>query len=162
MINPKIAQLPENVRSYWEEKQQQTGEQLQLFSYAILVEVTQFPPLEKSGLLYLMERHLWFEDFQKPGFFLFNTTPSYQKTMIQIARQTLTQVELMRESALEQALFGRKWRSGGFSRLFQFLSPDPKYLVISATSETKSSARYVFRDLEQPEEWVQALQPSHP
>ena len=53
---PQLAHLSENVRLFWEEKQQELGETLLKFSYTIFVEPVRFPALEKSGIFYLMDR----------------------------------------------------------------------------------------------------------
>ena len=155
---PHLDQLPENVRIFWEEKQDELGETLYLFSYAIFVNPAQFPLPEKSGILYLMEENLWFEDFPKPPMFFFNKTSKYKKTLIQIPRQAITTVELIKQSRLEEVFLGKESRSGFLRNIVKFMSPEPTYLVISENQNSANPSRYAFRELNDPEAWLQALQ----
>ena len=82
---PQLDQLPENVQTFWEEKQNELGERLLLFSYAIFVNPAHFPLPEKSGILYLMEQNLWFEDFPKPPLFFFSSAVSFLNSGVVVA-----------------------------------------------------------------------------
>ena len=83
---PQLQDLPPNIRQFWEEKQQECGEQIVLFSYAVFLGSPESSSPEKSGILYLMERNLWFEDFPKPPLFLFNRATTYKKTLLHAHR----------------------------------------------------------------------------
>ena len=155
---PQLDQLPENVREFWEEKQRELEEKLAIFSYAILVKPTRVPFPEKGGILYLMERNLWFEDFQKPPLFFLNRTPKYKKTLIQIPRQSITSVELVNQSALEERFQGIAQHSGFFQNLLHIFKPDPVYVLISGHLESEGPFTYAFRELNDPEMWRQNLE----
>ncbi len=157
---PQLKQLPENVRTFWEEKQRELGEKLLLFSYTIFVKPTSFPPPEKSGIFYLMERNLWFEDFPKPPLFFLNRDSKYKKTLIQIPRQSITTVELVKQSVLDQVLQNKQRRPGFIQKLMRLISPDPLYLLVSGNQGSGNSFQYAFRELNDPDAWLQALQKS--
>ena len=155
---PQLDQLPENVQTFWEEKQNELGERLLLFSYAIFVNPDHFPLPEKSGILYLMERNLWFEDFPKPPLFFLNRTSKYKKTLIQISRQTITSVELIKQSGLEEVFWGKPSGAGFLRNIAKLISPDPTYLLLSASQNAENPSRYAFREINDPKAWLQALQ----
>lgn len=156
--HPLLQHLPESVRKYWEEKQRELEDTLILFSYTIFVTPTNLPPTEKAGILYLMKRNLWFEDFPKPPLFFLNIASKYEKTLIQIPRQAVTRVKLIRQSALNDLTQGKRQHSGIIQNILRLISSDPFYLIVSGTQESGASFQYAFRDLQEPESWVRALQ----
>ena len=119
--------------------------------------VTSGPALEKSGIFYLMERNLWFEDFPKPPLFFFNKTSTYKKTQLQIPRSSISTVELVKRSTFEEKFFGRKPPSGIFQNILGLFNPEPTYLIISIAQDTDAPIQYAFRELDDPENWLQAL-----
>jgi len=155
---PQLEKLPENVRKYWEDKQIELEDTLLRFSYVILTTPDQYPLVEKTGILYLMKKNLWFEDFQKPPFFLFaRSTSQYKKTIIRIPLETVENFVLIRQSALHELLTGKEHRSDFFRNIFQTIKRDPIYLLITGKQSADSSFRYAFRDLDSPESWIQTL-----
>jgi hypothetical protein len=155
---PQLKKLPENVREFWEDKQRELDDTLLRFSYAILVIPGEYFLVEKVGLIYLMKKNLWFEDFQKPPFFLFaRSAPQYKKTIIQIPLETVENFETVRQSTLQELFLGEKRRSGFFKNIFQLLSSDPLYLLISGKQAADSDFQYAFRELDNPVSWVQTL-----
>lgn len=155
---PQLYKLPPNIRQFWEEKQQECGEQVILFSYAVLLGLPEASAPEKSGILYLMERNLWFEDFPKPPFFLFNRAATYKKTLLQIPRATILTVELVKKSGLEVRLQGKAPRTGMLQKLFALFTPDPAYLRVEQRQDSKAPDMYYFREVNEPEAWIQAFQ----
>ena len=159
--HPELDQLPENVRTFWEEKQHELNDTLLSFSYSILVLYTRMPSTEKSGILYLMGRDLWFEDFPKPPLFFLGRSSSYKKTLIQIPRHTIAKVELVKQSALKT---GHDYQArettqqiGFMQRILQLFTSDPLYLLISGDSESGEPFQYAFRELNDPNAWVAVL-----
>lgn len=155
---PQLRDLPDNVQQFWEEKQQEHGEQLIMFSYAVLLGNPATTAPEKSGILYLMERHLWFEDFPKPPLFLFTRTTTYKKTLIQIPRSSITKVDLVTKSGVDARLHGKMPRNGALQRFFFLFTPDPVYLHLLQEPEGADSMTYCFREVNEPESWVHVLQ----
>lgn len=154
----QLKKLPQNVREFWESKQRELEDTLLRFSYAIFTTPGQYFLVEKTGLLYLMKKNLWFEDFQKPPFFLFaRSAPQYKKTIIQIPLETVENFETIRQAALQELLLGKKHRSGFLQDLFRLIGSDPLYLLISGKHTADSSLRYAFRELDDPVSWVQTL-----
>ncbi|GAK60243.1 hypothetical protein U27_00134 [Candidatus Vecturithrix granuli] len=154
---PQLQDLPRNIQQFWEEKQQECGEQVIIFSYAVLLGSSEAPTPEKSGILYLMERNLWFEDFPKPPFFLFNRATTYKKTLLQIPRTTILTVELIKKSGFEVCLQGKPSRTGALQKLFTIFVPDPVYLRVVQRRDGQESDLYYFRELNEPEAWIQAF-----
>jgi hypothetical protein len=155
---PQLAQLPEKVRKFWEDKQRECHDTLLRFSFAVLTDPSQKFQIEKSGLLYLMQTNLWFEDFPKSSslMFLFGAQ-SYEKTMIQIPLATLEAVKPIRQSALNELLPGKK-RSAGFAYgFFRFLFPDPLWLLLSGQNVFGKPFQYAFRVMDNPESWAVTL-----
>ena len=155
---PQLDQLPENVQTFWEEKQNELGERLLLFSYAIFVNPAHLPLPEKSGILYLMEQNLWFEDFPKPPLFFLNRTSKYKKTLIQIPRQAISSVELIKQSGLEEIFLRKRPGSGFFRSIAKLMSPESTYLLLAASQNAENPSRYAFREINDPKTWLQALQ----
>lgn len=154
---PQLHNLPPNIRQFWEEKQQECGEHVILFSYAVLLGSPETSAPEKSGILYLMERNLWFEDFPKPPFFLFNRAATYKKTLLQIPRTTILTVELVKKSGLEVRLHGKAPRTSALQKLFAVFAPDPVYLRVMQRQENGETRIYQFREVNAPEAWIQAF-----
>jgi hypothetical protein len=155
---PQLEKLPDNIRKFWEDKQTELEDTLIRFSYAILTIPTQFAPIEKNGILYLMKRNLWFEDFQKPPFFIFMRSSSqYKKTIIQMPLETLENFEVVRQSALEELITGEKPRLGFFHNIFRLMRVDPIYLFVSGKETSGNTFQYAFRELDDPESWSRTL-----
>ena len=68
---PQLEKVSEPVRKFWETRQTECADTLLRFSYAILLSPVKYVMTEKAGLLYLMQRALWFEDFPKSSMFSF-------------------------------------------------------------------------------------------
>lgn len=156
---PKLQQLPENVRKFWEDKQRELEDTLILFSYATFVESPSFPGTGKSGILYLMEQNLWFEDFEKPPIFFLSQKSTYTKTLIQIPRHAITNVGLVRGSVLDEFLRGKRAPFEIKHNIFwRLIHSDSVHLVVSGAQDSGTSFQYIFRDLDEPESWVRILQ----
>ena len=162
MTTPALQKLPDNVRAFWEAKEREYDERLIKFSYSTWIEPVRFPYPEKSGLCYLMERHLCFEDFPKSGLFFFNKPEVYAKISFRIPLADISSVELLRLSEFEEKFFGRSYSRGWFAGLIPFLHPEPLVLVIGARQPSHQIAYTVFRDLDEPEAWQSLLHPSSP
>jgi hypothetical protein len=155
---PQLKKLPEHVRKFWEDKQKEFEDTLIRFSYAILIIPSQISPIQKSGILYLMKRNLWFEDFPKPALFSFIiTTPQYKKTMIQMPLETLENVKVIPQSVLNELLLGKKHRSAFSQGIFRWLNPDPACLLVSGKEVSGNRFQYAFRELDDPGSWVLTL-----
>ena len=155
---PQLHALPSNIQQFWEEKQQECGEQLLLFSYAVFMGTLESPSPDKSGILYVMERNLWFEDFQKAPFFLFAAAATYKKTLIQIPRPSITKVELITKSGLDLRLHGKTPRTGALHKLFSLFTSDPAYFCVAQKQTNGEITTYLFREVNEPEAWIQACQ----
>ena len=156
-MTPDIQKFPENVRTFWEAKEREFNERLIKFSYSVWIEPIRLPYPEKSGLCYLMERHLCFEDFPKAGFFLFNKPEAYTKTSFRIPVAEIYSVELLRLSEFEVKFFGRSYSRGWLAGLFPFLHPEPVVLVLGVRHNSNQVAYTVFRELDDPEAWCSLL-----
>jgi hypothetical protein len=160
---PQLQHLPDNVKAFWEDKQRDLDDTLLLFSYSIMATLPNFPFPEITGILYLMQRDLWFEDFPKPPLFFLNRPSKYQKTLIQIPRTSITEVQLLRQSALEAMLRDTPQQTPEFLRkLSRFFSRDPYYLVVTGVSMAGKAFQYAFREVNDPDSWLQTLQGKHP
>lgn len=148
-----LEHMPEQVRTYWLTKEQELQERLLRVSYAIAVFPNQTPVTEKSGILFLMTRHLWFEDFPKSSFFFFTRQPDYKKMILQFSRQTLSEVAVLRQSQLDT----ESSKTSGFWKFFHYLGTDPLYLRLTTLSKTGEACEYLFRDLNDPETWLSSL-----
>jgi hypothetical protein len=152
---PQLEKLSENVRTFWEDKQRELEDTLLRFSYAILTTPGQYFLVEKPGILYLMKKNLWFEDFPKPPLFFFARSSSQKKTLIQIPLETVENFEAIQQPALHELFLGQKPRSGVLQGIFR--RSNPRYLLVSGKHAADSDFRYAFRELDNPESWVQTL-----
>lgn len=153
----RLEKLAAPVRQFWEKKQAELHDTLVRLSYSVLM-IPSAPTIqEKGGILYLMEQHLWFEDFPKQTLFtLFNAAAPYEKTLIQIPCRAIRTTQTLAQSAFEEQTFGKTQPQGYFKRLFQFMSPEPRYLVISGESDGEPF-RYIFRDINDLPAWQESL-----
>ncbi|PID57710.1 hypothetical protein CSB45_05615 [candidate division KSB3 bacterium] len=150
----QIDQLPENIRDFWAQKQQEHGEALLKFSYGILSFVTETTLSEKYGVVYLMEQHLCFEDFYKaPHFLLQRHAPEYIKTRLKILRASLSDIQILRQREVEKRFLGVESSSGPLANFLDLFRRSPDYLVLT---EAEGST-FIFRDLDHPESWLEAL-----
>jgi hypothetical protein len=159
---PQLHHLPANVREFWEAKQQALHDTLVRFSYSVLVEPTAMMLRETSGLLYLMEQNLWFEDFPKSSAFasLFQQNAGYTKTQIQLPRAAITDARLTPAAELGQVLLGKRPSSSEFLAFFRVFAPRPTTLVLTARDAAGQPVHCAFRDLDDAEAWYHALSPS--
>ena len=156
---PQLENLPANVRKFWEERQHTLQDTLLRFSYGVLVESTDMMLREKSGLLYLMQRDLWFEDFQKSSLFssLFQQGTEYTKTQIQIPRTAIMDVRLVPAIELGHELLGKRPSSEGFGAFFRLFKPRPNTLLLVRADAAGQPVRCAFRDIDEPDAWYRAL-----
>ena len=159
---PQLASLSEDVRKFWEEKQITLQDTLLRFSYAVLTVPSGFTTIEKSGLLYLMKRNLWFEDFPKSSTFsvLFQRSSQYEKMLLQLPVETVEQVQVVPQFALSTFFSEFPARTGPFqwiARMFGTGRTGPKYLCVAGKDVSRVDVRYAFRDVTEPEVWAQAI-----
>lgn len=156
---PQLASLSENVRKFWEERQTTLQDTLLRFSYAVLTVPSDFTTVEKSGLLYLMKRNLWFEDFPKSSTFsaLFQRSSQYEKMLLQLPVETVEQVQVIPQFALSTFFPEFPVRSGPFQWITRMFGIGPKYLCVAGKDVSRGDVRYAFRDVTEPEAWVQAI-----
>jgi hypothetical protein len=156
---PQLAALSENVRRFWEEKQAKLQDTLLRFSYAVLTLPSGFTTVEKSGLLYLMKHNLWFEDFPKSSTFatLFQRSSQYEKMLLQLPLETVEQVQVLPQVALDTFFVEFSVRSNPFQWIARMFGIGPKYLCVTGKDVSGHDVRYAFRDVTEPEVWEQAI-----
>lgn len=156
---PQLASLSDHVRAFWEEKQTALGDTLLRFSYAVLTIPSGFVTQEKSGLLYLMRRDLWFEDFPKSSTFsaLLQRSSTYEKTLLQLPVATVEQVQVVPQFALNTFFSEFPARSGVFQKIAHLFGMGPAYLCVAGQDVAGHAVHYAFRDVTDPEAWRQAI-----
>lgn len=157
---PQLEKLPEQIRAFWQKKEAECNDGLVRFSYAVRLIPSGFVIAEQGGLLYLMERDLWFEDFPKSSMFtfLFQNAPVYEKTRIQIPVTTITQGRIVSPSEMKSLLFETPARSSRFQQILaSIFESRTRHLFLSGTDTTGQPFRYAFRDIDDPVAWVHAL-----
>ncbi|MCP4401153.1 MAG: hypothetical protein GY801_28130 [bacterium] len=158
----QLDQLSEDVRKFWGKKQEELGEGLVKFSYGILMNSKQPSAPEKCGVIYLMEKSLYFEDFYKAPLFFQTKAQEFTKTQIRIPRVSITEVEILRQKGFEKRFFGQEPSSGLFQNILNIFHQSSNYLVITETQDTGSPQTHIFRDLDDPELWLGILRPKEP
>lgn len=158
----QLDQLSEDVRAFWEKKQQELGEDLVKFSYGFHMNPEQSSMPEKCGIVYLMEKSLCFEDFYKTPLFFQTRTQEFTKTQIRIPRSSITKVEILQQQEFEKRFFGQASPSGLFQNILNIFRQQSNYLVITETQGTTPPATHIFRDLDDSERWREALRPKEP
>ena len=154
-----LDQLPEDVRKFWEQKQQEFGEGLVKFSYGIYMSFKTSPITEKCGIIYLMEQHLCFEDFYKAPLFFQTKAPEFKKTQFRIPRASIAKTEILQKEEFEKKFLGQEPSSSLFQNILNIFRSRSTYLEITETQETAVPTLHIFRDLDDPELWLKALQP---
>ena len=155
---PQLAKLPAQSRKFWEDKQRELQDTLIRFSYAVLTVPAELSSVDQSGLLYLMQQNLWFEDFPKPPPLISIGKPrEYQKTLIRMPVAALEKFEVIPESVLKMRFQDKPQHSGFFRNLAYFLGVNPKYLLFSGKLAAGSRFQYAFREIDEPQVWVQTL-----
>lgn len=157
--SPQLHTLPANVRKFWEEKQQTLQETLLRFSYGVLVEPGELILREKSGLIYLMDRNLWFEDFPKNSTFasLFQQGIEYTKTHVHFPRHSITHIRLVPAAEVETMFLSARPSSAGILGFFRLFKPRPNTLVMDAVTGEGRAAQVALRDLDDPDMWYRLL-----
>ena len=153
----QLDQLSKDIRTFWEKKQEEFGEGLIKFSYGILSTPEKSPAQGKCGIVYLMEKHLCFEDFYKAPLFFQNKTPEFTKTQLKIPRASIANVEILRQKEFGQRFLGQEPSSGIFQSILNIFRQQSTYLVVTEAPGTKASETYIFRDLDEPERWFEVL-----
>ncbi len=155
----QLQNLPDNVRKFWDEKQQTLQDTLLRFSYGVFVEPADVILHEKSGLLYVMRQNLWFEDFPKSSTFssLFHQNAEYTKTRIQIPRAAIAEVRLIPSAELGHALLGTSPSSAGILDFFRLFKPRPNTLLLNGADAAGQPIRCALRDLDDPDDWFRIL-----
>jgi hypothetical protein len=67
---------------------------------------------------------------------------------------------LVKRSTFEEKFFDKKPPSGIVQNILGIFNPEPTYLIISMTQNTDAPLQYVFRELDDPATWLQALKQS--
>jgi hypothetical protein len=157
---PQLEKVSEQVRAFWETRQTECADTLLRFSYAALLTPAGYIMTEKAGLLYLMQHALWFEDFPKSSMFnfLYQGAAPYEKTRLQMPLTNITACRIISRMELEPLLSGTPSpRTGWWQQFLDMFKPAASYLLISGTDATGSVFQSVFRDLDAPESWAQAV-----
>lgn len=117
-----------SVAEFWKEKEQEFGETRVLSSFARYI--GGHPRFENmtDGLLFLMSKSLWFENFEK-GPNIFGLTPPFEKVVFRIPLHCIQGIEPVPERKIAAGEFG--------PRLFRFhrLSRTPVYLGVRYVDE---------------------------
>ena len=156
----QLDQLSEDIRAFWEQKQQEFGEGLVKFSYGILMNPKGSSMSEKCGVVYLMEQHVCFEDFYKAPLFFQTNAPQFKKTQLRIPRASITKGEILQQKEFEKRFFGQEPSSGILQNILNIFRQKPSYLVLTEIQNPETPRTHIFRDLDEPERWLEALQQS--
>ncbi len=117
-----------SVSEFWREKEQEFGEKRILSSFARYI--GGHPRFENltDGLLFLMSKSLWFENFEK-GPNIFGLSPPFEKVIFRIPLHLIQDIAPVSEREMMLGEFG--------SRLFRLhrLSRAPLYLRVRYTDE---------------------------
>lgn len=117
-----------SVEEFWRAKEEEYGERRVLSGFSRYL--GGHPRFEKvtDGLLFLMSRSLWFENFEK-GPNIFGFTMPFEKVVFRVPLQRISTIESTSERDFESTDFG--------NRLFRYqrLSRKPLYLTVNYVDE---------------------------
>lgn len=149
--------LTEDVRAFWEKKQEELGEGLIEFTYGVYMSPKESSIPEQCGIVYLMEKHVCFEDFYKAPLFFQTGMQEFKKTHVKIPRSSITAVEILQQTEFEKQFLGQEPSSGIFQNILNIFHKKSLYLVVTETQGAKQTKTHIFRDLDDPERWSEAI-----
>ncbi|MBC7217406.1 MAG: zinc ribbon domain-containing protein [Candidatus Caldatribacterium sp.] len=139
-----------SVTEFWQEKEREFGETRVLSSFARYL--GGHPRFENAtdGLLFLMSKSLWFENFEK-GPNIFGFTPPFEKVVFRIPLHRVLGIEAIPERVLAASDFG--------PRLFRFhrLSRAPLYLGVRYVDEWDKEHTLYFDSMVDVATWQREL-----
>jgi len=140
-----------SVEEFWREKEEEYGEKRILSGFARYL--GGHPRFEKvtDGLLFLMSRSLWFENFEK-GPNIFGFTMPFEKVVFRIPLQRVSTIGAISERDFESTDFG--------NRVFRYqrLSRKPFYLTIDYTDEWGRSQTLYFDSMLDIKTWQEEME----
>lgn len=139
-----------SVTEFWQEKEKEFGEKRILSSFARYI--GGHPRFENmtDGLLFLMSKSLWFENFEK-GPNIFGFAPPFEKVVFRIPLHCIRSVEPVSEREMIASEFG--------SRLFRFhrLNRLPVYLGVRYVDEWDKEHTLYFDSMVDIATWQKEL-----
>lgn len=140
-----------SVEEFWKEKEREYGETRILSSFARYL--GGHPRFERvsDGLLFLMSRSLWFENFEK-GPNIFGFTLPFEKVIFRIPLQKISSFGSTSEKDFENTDFG--------SRIFHYqrLSHKPFYLTVNYLDEWGRSRTLYFDSMVDVKTWKEEFE----
>ncbi|MEN3202343.1 MAG: zinc ribbon domain-containing protein [Atribacterota bacterium] len=139
-----------SVAEFWQEKEREFGEKRILSSFARYI--GGHPRFENmtDGLLFLMSKSLWFENFEK-GPNIFGFAPPFEKVVFRIPLHCIRSVESVSEKEMIASEFG--------PRLFRFhrLNRAPVYLGVRYVDEWDKEHTLYFDSMVDIATWQEEL-----
>ena len=139
-----------SVAEFWQEKEQEFGETRLLSSFARYIGGHPRFASATDGLLFLMSKSLWFENFEK-GPNIFGFSPPFEKVVFRIPLHRIQGFEAVPEKDMVATEFG--------PRLFRFhrLSRMPLYLGVRYVDEWDKEHMLYFDSMVDVTTWQQEL-----
>ena len=95
-------------RHFWEEREKQKGGKVSFFTFATFLGRSGDKTLNLGGLLYLINKTLIFEDFEKENWLLkiLNRKKGYEKTEFDIKRKDIAEIKLVSKNTALNCISG--------------------------------------------------------
>ena len=95
-------------RQFWEERENQKGGKVSFFTFATFLGRSRDKNLNLGGLLYLINKTLTFEDFEKENWLLkiMNRKREYEKTEYDIEKKDIVEVKLVSKNTALNCISG--------------------------------------------------------
>jgi hypothetical protein len=139
-----------NVTEFWAEKEREFGEKKVLSSFARYLGGHPRFETKTEGLLYLMSRSLWFENFEK-GPNIFGIAPPFEKVIFRIPLSSITAVEAIPEKELfhrdRSLLFLNRRR----------INQKPEYLLVRYRDEWQREREVYFDSMVELATWQKTI-----
>ncbi|MDI3543209.1 MAG: hypothetical protein PWP57_813 [Candidatus Atribacteria bacterium] len=140
-----------SVSEFWQQKEKEFGEKEILSGFSrYLGGHPRFEAIS-DGLLFLMSKSLWFENFEK-GPNIFGIAPPYEKIIIRIPLSQIEGMESLPEKELlSKGLGNQLWR-------YHRLSRRPFYLAVKYRDEWQGERTLYFDSMVDADTWKQELE----
>ena len=95
-------------RQFWEEREKEKGGKISFFTFATFLGRSGDKQLNLGGLLYLINKTLTFEDFEKENWLLkiLNRKKEYEKTELEIKKDDIVETKLVSKNTALNCISG--------------------------------------------------------
>jgi len=98
----------ENYKTFWKDKENEKGGKLMFYTYARYIGRSNWESCDLGGLIYIIDKTLYFEDFEKDNWFskIISQKKKYEKTEFSFTIEDIDKIKIITKSSALNCIAG--------------------------------------------------------